>query len=81
MNTIFLITQLIISVLLLVAILLQNRGEGLSGAIGGSGGGEFFAVRRGAEKLLFRATVTLTVLFCLNALVVAFWPQIEILFV
>jgi len=80
MNSILLISQLIISMFLILAILMQNRGEGLSGTFGGSGG-EFFATRRGAEKLLFQATVVLSILFALNALIFAFWPTISSYFV
>ena len=77
MNSTLLIIQLVISVLLIIVILMQNRGEGLSGAFGGTGG-EFFASRRGAEKVLFRATVLLSILFAINALIFAFWSKIEL---
>ena len=55
------IFQVIISILLIISVLLQNRGSGVSGVFGG--GGEVFRVKRGAEKVLFRATVVLSVLF------------------
>lgn len=60
------ISQLVISVLLIIAVLLQNRGSGLSGAFGG--GGEGFHTKRGLEKFLFNTTVVLGVLFILNSL-------------
>lgn len=53
----------VVSILLIAAILLQNRSAGLGGAFGG---GEGFHVRRGSEKTLFRATVALSVLFILS---------------
>src|SRR6185295_10383550 len=79
MRTTLLVIQLVVSVLLAFIILLQNRGEGLSGVFGGSGG-EFFATRRGAERLFFRATIVLAILFAANALVFAFLPQLEVFF-
>lgn len=60
------LTQLIISILLTGAVLLQNRGSGLSSAFGGSGEG--FHTRRGVEKFLTNATTVLGVLFILNSL-------------
>lgn len=62
--------QVIISVLLAVAVLVQNRGTGLSATFGGAGG--FHASKRGAEKVLSQATVILAVLFVLNSLAFLF---------
>jgi protein translocase SecG subunit len=56
------IAQIIVSVALIIIILLQRQSAGLSGAFGG-GGGEFFHGRRGSEKILFRLTITLVVVF------------------
>lgn len=53
--------QIGIAVLLGVAILLQQKGQGLSGAFGGEGG--FYRTKRGLEKTLLIVTVTLAVLF------------------
>lgn len=55
------IAQIVISILLVVAILLQARGTGLGGVFGG--GGEVFRTKRGLEKTLFTATIVLAVLF------------------
>jgi len=55
------IAQVVISILLIVAILLQNRGAGLGSAFGGSGG--VYLTKRGLEKKLFIATIILAVLF------------------
>ncbi len=55
------IAQIVVSVLLIVAILLQNRGAGLGSAFGGSGG--VYLTKRGLEKKLFIATIVLAVLF------------------
>ena len=61
MRNILNIIQIIIACLLVVVILLQQRGVGLSSAFGGEGGA--YRVKRGAEKLLFTATIILSVLF------------------
>lgn len=53
--------QVIISVLLVTAILLQQKGAGLSEAFGGSGG--FYRTKRGFERVLLIATIVLAVLF------------------
>ena len=55
------ISQIILSIFLLAAILVQSKGVGLSGALGG--GGEVYFARRGAEKVLFIATIVIAVLF------------------
>jgi len=57
------ITQIILSVLLTISILMQVRGSGLSSVFGGSGGGEYFRTRRGIEKFLFYETIFLSILF------------------
>jgi len=57
------IIQLLIAVLLIVSILLQAQGTGLSGVYGG--GGEFYRSRRSLEKYLLTITVVLAVLFAL----------------
>jgi len=54
--------QITLSVLLVVAVLLQQRGSGLSSAFGGGGGLEY-STKRGAEKILFYATIVLAILF------------------
>jgi len=54
------ILEIIVSLLLIIAILLQQRGSGLSGAIGGS---SLYSTRRGIEKKIFWLTIVLTVIF------------------
>lgn len=58
--------QLVLSILLMISILLQNRGAGLSAAFGGDFGG--FYTKRGLEKFLFIASSILGFLFIANAL-------------
>ncbi len=61
------ILQIILSVLLVAAILLQQRGSSLGGAFGGDNFSATFHKRRGAELFLFRATIVLGILFVLSA--------------
>jgi protein translocase SecG subunit len=56
----------IIGIGLTIAILIQSRSAGMSGAFGG--GAEGFHVRRGSDKTIFRITVVLATLFLLTAL-------------
>jgi len=60
--------QIILSILLVTAILLQQRGSSLGGAFGGDNFSAAFHKRRGSELFLFRLTIVLTVLFVLAAL-------------
>ncbi len=60
--------QIVLSILLTVAIILQQRGAGLGGAFGDTQGTTFY-VRRGAEKTLFYATIVLAILFVLSAFI------------
>lgn len=64
------IFQMIFAVLLVIAILLQQKGSGLGSAFGGDG--NVYRSRRGAEKMLFYATIVLAVLFCVTALLSVF---------
>jgi len=64
------IIQIIVAVLLMVAILMQNRGAGLGGVFGGSGG--VYLTKRGLEKKLFIATIVLAAIFILLSLGVFF---------
>ena len=61
------IVQTIISICLIVAVLLQVKGQGLGGIFGGSDSG-IYKTRRGAERTLFNLTVVLVVLFFLFSL-------------
>lgn len=67
MENILNIVQIVIAGLLTATILFQQRGAGLSGAFGGEGGVYF--KKRGAEKVLFIATIILATLFILSAII------------
>lgn len=61
MLTILNIAQVVISVLLTISILIQQRGGGLSSVFGGEG--NVYRTRRGMEKGIFFTTIFLSVLF------------------
>ncbi len=60
------IAEMVISVLLVISILLQSRGAGLSSTFGGDFGGYYS--KRGFEKFLTRFSVVLSFLFVILAL-------------
>lgn len=59
--------ELTLSILLILGIVLQQRGASLGGAFGGDNFASTFYKRRGAEKFLFNATVVVAVLFVVSA--------------
>ena len=69
-NTLLPYIQITLSVLLVVAILLQSSDASVGGAFGGgdSFGGNAHT-RRGFERVIFIATIILAVLFVLSAIV------------
>jgi protein translocase SecG subunit len=65
MKNILILVQIIISIVFIFLILIQNSKGGLGTAFGG--GGEFRS-RRGAEQIVFRATIVFGVLFLIIAI-------------
>ncbi len=57
------IASVLVSVLLIVLILLQVKGGGLSNLLGGDAGGGIARTRRGLEKTLFQITIVMAALF------------------
>lgn len=60
--------QIVLSIMLIAAILMQRTGASLGGAFGADNFSSGFHTRRGFEKTLFRTTIVLGVLFGLSAL-------------
>jgi len=60
------ITQLVLAILVIIAILLQRQGSGLGSAFGGDG--NFYRSKRGVEKILFYTTIVLVVLFVVSVI-------------
>jgi preprotein translocase subunit SecG len=61
--------------LMIVAILLQQRGATLGAGFGSSG--ELYTTRRGLDKNLFEVTVVLAVIFILSILAGLLMPAIN----
>lgn len=59
--------QIALAIPLIGSILLQQTGAGAGGAFGGGDSGGVSHTRRGMEKILFRTTIVLGVLFALTA--------------
>ncbi len=66
MNQYLPLAQIIIAILLIVLILLQQRGTALGSAFGQEGG--FYATRRGIQKKILIATIVSGSLFIILAL-------------
>ena len=60
--------QIVLSILLIVAILLQRTGASLGGAFGADNFSSGFHTRRGMERTLFYSTIVLAILFAGSAL-------------
>lgn len=67
------IATVISSVMLIIAILLQNQGSGLGSAFGGET--SFYRTKRGAERALFYVTIVLAVIFVACLLGLVLLPQ------
>ena len=65
-NPFLAIGQIIVSIALIAAVLLQARGTGLSGTFGGDSA--VYRSRRGVERRLWQFTILLLVLFVLFSL-------------
>ena len=66
MNPILAVGQIIVSIALIAAILLQARGTGLSGTFGGDSA--VYRSRRGVERRLWQFTIVLLGLFVVFSL-------------
>ena len=62
------IALIITSIALIASVVLQSKGAGLGGLTGADTGG-IFTARRGIEKVLFRITIGLSVLFFILAII------------
>jgi protein translocase SecG subunit len=61
------VAQIIISVILVVLILLQERSAGMSGLLGGGDSGGVYQTRRGLERIIFYGTIFLAIAFAVLA--------------
>lgn len=61
------IAQIIVSITLIILVLMQTKGAGLSGVFGGDT--SVYKTRRGVERTLFNLTIVFAVLFFVISLV------------
>ncbi|MBI4180452.1 MAG: preprotein translocase subunit SecG [Chloroflexi bacterium] len=61
------VAQIVLSIALILAIMLQVRGGGLGGIFGQAD--TVFRTRRGVEKTLFQLTIILVVLFVIVSII------------
>jgi len=66
-QTFFNVTQIVLSVALVLVILLQVRGGGLGGIFGQAD--TVFRTKRGLERRLFQLTIVLIVLFIIISII------------
>jgi len=70
MKNILISAQFIVSTLLIISILLQQRGTALGSALGGGSEKEgFYATRRGIEKKIYWASIILGAVFIILSLI------------
>ena len=74
-DSILQIVTIVSAVLMIFAILLQQRGASLGAGFGSSG--ELFTTRRGIDKNLFEVTIILSVIFVLSILAGLILPAIK----
>lgn len=70
---IFIITEIILSIVLSALILIQQQGAGLGGAFGGEG--NVYRSKRGIEKFLFNGTIVVGFLFFATAVVAVLFKK------
>jgi preprotein translocase subunit SecG len=58
--------QLVLAILLTITILLQQKGGGLGGILGGSN--NVYSTKRGVDKILHTTTIILAILFFCSSL-------------
>jgi len=69
------VITIVSAVLMILAVLLQQRGASLGAGFGSSG--ELFTTRRGIDKNLFDVTIVLSVVFVLSILVGLILPAFK----
>ncbi len=74
-NSILQITTIASAVLMILAILLQQRGASLGAGFGSTG--ELYTTRRGIDKNLFEVTIILAVIFVLSILAGLILPAVK----
>lgn len=75
MNTILMVITIASALLMIIAILLQQRGASLGAGFGGSS--ELYTTRRGLDKNLFEVTIFMAIAFVLSILAGIVLPNLS----
>ena len=67
MKAVISLIQIVVGILLILVIIIQQKGSGLGSTFGGDFG--FYRTKRGAEKLLFLTSFVLSAVFIILALI------------
>ncbi len=72
MNALYIssVLQLVISILLVLLVLVQSKGGGLSSTFGGSI--TMYRSKRGVEKTIFTSTIVLGIALVVNSIVIVY---------
>jgi len=70
MRNLFNLISFISGVLLVLSVLIQNRGQSLGASFGGDSG--FYRSKRGAELVVFNATIVFSIVFVLSIILSIF---------
>ena len=73
LGSLFQTTTFISAILLVILILLQQRGASLGAGFGGSG--ELYTTRRGLDKSMFNTTIVFATIFVLSILALLLIPN------
>lgn len=73
MKLIFNIIQISIAIIVILLVLVQQKGAGLGNVFGGEG--NIYTARRGAERIIFIGTIIFSSLFLIIAVVNAVYIQ------
>jgi preprotein translocase subunit SecG len=66
MKSVILVFHILVAISVISLILLQSSKGGLGSGVGG---GDFYRSRRGAEKVVFTATIVLSVIFFITSII------------
>ena len=78
MTNVLMISLIVVAILLILVILVQSRGSGLSATFGGEG--NVYRSKRGVEKTLSTLTVVLAILFVILAFLLPLWDKLVVYF-
>ncbi len=67
MQPVISLIQIVLGILLILVIIIQQKGSGLGSAFGADLG--FYRTKRGAEKILFYVSIGLSIAFILSSLI------------